>query len=740
MKNHKNSIVVDFKFWLFNMTLRFIIGSLNIVTVAIFSVYLVKFLFELFPNWSPLKTNYESVVLLLTITSFVFFDFLRFIQHFCMHKFHIFWNFHQVHHSATYLTPITLYRVHPIENLISAFRRFFGQSLIFGIFIFLFGSNVNAYDIVGVNALSFVANLALSNLRHSPIPISFGNLENIFLSPAQHQLHHSNDPRLMHSNFGVVLSIWDKFMGSFVLYKKQQIVFGLRGKFISSSQFSQHLFIPFALSFQRLILLARPLLTCFRRLVVTTNLLKQLGSSKGDSKMKKVALLVLLFFSSNLCATHTIKYEFISRFVNESSVQHSGQTFRNVLISDLVDQLGIFERGTFNNAKGEAVEAIWSFIDFNDDNESTAQYAVNSQSEILTQAKTKGGNKQLWEEGYTYSDLATNTQLLNKLAGIDNPLHHGELLGWNLNTKSTPKDLLNYFIDEIAKMTSQRQSLEVTLPNGKKETIRNAFVDAQGRDFRQLIQKFLLVSINFSQITADYLSYDQGTSKGILADNLKKVVGKKYTTLEHHWDEAFGYFGAAKDYLEYSLDDIVSGDSLDTNGNKLISIANEKNFAFSVLAAKRDQTINSHFGENIFTDFVLGRKIITNMPVNYQSELKEVSQRIIFNIEKVIAASVIHYINKTLQTMADFKTTKYSFSNHGKYWSEMKGYALAMQFNPYSPMSKTDFIKLHALLRDQPTLFTHGEKDIKEYAENLTLAKKLLKEIYGFDSNSVEKW
>jgi sterol desaturase/sphingolipid hydroxylase (fatty acid hydroxylase superfamily) len=150
--------------------------------------------------------------------------------------------------------------MHPIENLVSAFRRIFGQSFVFGTFLFLFGPGVNAYDILGINLLSFFANLAISNLRHSPIPISYGRIEKYFLSPAQHLLHHSQQPKLMNSNYGVVLAIWDRIFGSFSPYhgqnygtnKNQKIIWGLKNPRFQEQSLSQQLFIPITLSFQHL--------------------------------------------------------------------------------------------------------------------------------------------------------------------------------------------------------------------------------------------------------------------------------------------------------------------------------------------------------------------------------------------------------------------------------------------------------------------------------------------------------
>ena len=61
----------------------------------------------------------------------------------------------------------------------------------------------------------FIFNVTGANLRHSHIWISYGRVvERVLISPAQHQLHHSIDPRDGNANFGAVLAIWDWLGGS----------------------------------------------------------------------------------------------------------------------------------------------------------------------------------------------------------------------------------------------------------------------------------------------------------------------------------------------------------------------------------------------------------------------------------------------------------------------------------------------------------------------------------------------
>ena len=149
-----------------------------------------------------------------SLVLFIIEDFSRFFVHWLYHRIHFLWRFHFVHHSATVLTPLTLYRVHSIEYLLNNCRGVLVVGAVSGVFMYCFNGAIGFPKILGVNLLNFVFNLAAANLRHSHIWISFGYSEHIFVSPAQHQIHHSRDKEHFDKNFGSCLAIWDKIFRS----------------------------------------------------------------------------------------------------------------------------------------------------------------------------------------------------------------------------------------------------------------------------------------------------------------------------------------------------------------------------------------------------------------------------------------------------------------------------------------------------------------------------------------------
>jgi sterol desaturase/sphingolipid hydroxylase (fatty acid hydroxylase superfamily) len=126
------------------------------------------------------------------------------------------WRFHAIHHSAEILTPITLYRVHCVELVINSMRSIGVLGGISGVFIYCFPGKISMIDIMGVSALSWMFNMVGSNLRHSSIRLEFGRFERYFISPAQHQIHHSSAKEHYDVNFGVCLAIWDRLFRTLI--------------------------------------------------------------------------------------------------------------------------------------------------------------------------------------------------------------------------------------------------------------------------------------------------------------------------------------------------------------------------------------------------------------------------------------------------------------------------------------------------------------------------------------------
>jgi len=188
------------------------------------------------------------IIALFTATIFVVDDFTKYLLHRWMHRWPLLWAIHKTHHSATTMTPITVYRTHPLEGILYGMRSAVAQGTVMAVFLFLFGSAVDLYTVLGVNVMSFVFHVTGSNLRHSHIAIHYWPwLEHILISPAQHQIHHSIARKHHDKNFGVAFAVWDWLFGSLHLSERDaDLTFGLQSSEAHPSRLLDIYFRPFA--------------------------------------------------------------------------------------------------------------------------------------------------------------------------------------------------------------------------------------------------------------------------------------------------------------------------------------------------------------------------------------------------------------------------------------------------------------------------------------------------------------
>lgn len=205
-----------------NLTLKATLFPFLLFSSFSVSVFLLKGIRTLFPHFQGLQASALVASIAATLFAFVIDDFFRFTHHFLMHKISFLRTLHRVHHSALVLTPFTLFRTHPIESLMASIRNILSIALTIAVVSFLFDGQITYIDILGVNLFGFVFNALLANLRHSPIPISFGALEYLFISPRMHQIHHSTNPKHFDKNYGIALTIWDILLKSYYRPSKEE--------------------------------------------------------------------------------------------------------------------------------------------------------------------------------------------------------------------------------------------------------------------------------------------------------------------------------------------------------------------------------------------------------------------------------------------------------------------------------------------------------------------------------------
>jgi sterol desaturase/sphingolipid hydroxylase (fatty acid hydroxylase superfamily) len=216
------SHIVDLKIFVLNRSLV----AFGIFNLVFFSPVVALSVVQLTGSGGTSPPLHPVVIALLLL---VVSDFSTYWVHRIHHESRIIWPFHALHHSAEVMTPITVYRKHPVYDLISSTVRGVLIGALQGIMLSAFGQAPSAATIAGVNAFYVLFNIAGANLRHSHVWLSFGPVvEHIFISPAQHQIHHSLDPRHHNKNYGEVLAIWDWMFGTlYVPRARENVAFGL---------------------------------------------------------------------------------------------------------------------------------------------------------------------------------------------------------------------------------------------------------------------------------------------------------------------------------------------------------------------------------------------------------------------------------------------------------------------------------------------------------------------------------
>lgn len=448
-----------------------------------------------------------------------------------------------------------------------------------------------------------------------------------------------------------------------------------------------------------------------------------------------------------------------------SSVSYDGQVARQVLIDALNEEIG-------NNLQDRIDNNTW--VD-----------GTTTRDDILAELEKffDGGTDQLGStpidvpafpgttEEETFADLAGDKDLAGKLAGNDDVTDHadwdgGDFVGGSLvdgSPAGSPEALVRDWFDTIADnvlmdLSGAGRSVNFS---GSGVQVLTVYQTDDGLDLKQLVEKFVRGAVTLSQGMDDYLD-DDVDGKGLRTDNTGPDDGAPFTALEHQFDEGFGYFGAARDYNDYTDDEIAGAGGRpdwengyhDSDGSGTIDLDAEFNFGHSTNAGKRDRgsTTGTDFSQATFDAFLEGRAIINeavgrDLTDDEMADLQAQRDIIVENWEKAVSATVVHYINDTLGDMADFGMADYSYADHTKHFGEMKGFALGLQFNPRSPLHEdndgdgtVDFEQLHGLIGQKPVLPDDTDQAIEDYEADLLAARALLQTAYGFARDDVENW
>ncbi|MCJ8164084.1 DUF4856 domain-containing protein [Pontibacter sp. E15-1] len=348
-----------------------------------------------------------------------------------------------------------------------------------------------------------------------------------------------------------------------------------------------------------------------------------------------------------------------------------------------------------------AVAACVTFASCTDDNENDPSYTVPATYNF---------------ENVSYAGQTTRMSMLSELDTYIKTGNAGNVLSAqtmknmyaNVNTpfadaslNSSDKQLRNKTI-ETAQLQFENYfdataaaSLSAGTPalNGKAGLLtvadgsKSYLVDANGVEYGQLIQKGLMGAVFYYQAVDNYLTDEE---IGPTVDN-KSITPGEGTAMEHHWDEAFGYFGAPTDFP--------------TNLENLKFWANYSN------------QVNAALGSNktMMDAFLKGRAAIS---ANDTKAKNEATATLRTEWERIVAASAILELKEARENVADQ-------AKKSHYLSEAKGFVMGLKFKTGRKLTDAQYSAVMAKI---------GDNLYDTTADDIAAAIDLLSAAYDMDS------
>ncbi|NBC64560.1 MAG: DUF4856 domain-containing protein [Bacteroidetes bacterium] len=235
---------------------------------------------------------------------------------------------------------------------------------------------------------------------------------------------------------------------------------------------------------------------------------------------------------------------------------------------------------------------------------------------------------------------------------------------------------------------NQNTLAEPGVPGQIADGSSTRYVNAHGLEYDQLVNKSLIGALTTDQMLNNYLSVsvlDAGTNR---EDNTNGVLaeGSNYTTMEHKWDEAYGYlFGNAQN-----------------KANPLTTIGEDDIFLNKYFGRVEGDEDFAGISEKVFNAFKLGRAAIVAGDYEVRDEQAQIIRE---EVSKIIGIRAVYYL-QTAKALIDRETPDYGGAFHDL--SEGYGFIYSLMFtripntdSPYFTKSEVEGF-LNQLLGDGP--------------------------------------
>ncbi|MCK8520200.1 sterol desaturase family protein [Aquimarina sp. D1M17] len=184
-------------------------GAFLITEVFLGILAITKVYFWIYNNFSlpHLELNWTTIFCAILLA-----DFAYYWEHRLMHRIGLGWATHTVHHSSPHFNMSVAYRFGPLDAILP---------IVFSLPIVMLG-----FDPILV-LLSEVFVQVFQTLLHTEI---IGKLtkpvEYIFNTPSHHRVHHGSNKQYWDKNYGGILIIWDRLLGTFEP-EEEKVIYGI---------------------------------------------------------------------------------------------------------------------------------------------------------------------------------------------------------------------------------------------------------------------------------------------------------------------------------------------------------------------------------------------------------------------------------------------------------------------------------------------------------------------------------
>lgn len=248
------------------------------------------------------------------------------------------------------------------------------------------------------------------------------------------------------------------------------------------------------------------------------------------------------------------------------------------------------------------------------------------------------------------------------------------------------QSLIESFIDSVAlasQSVTEGSNGEAGIVTSSVYPDKKYVLSANGFDYTEMIEKSTMGGVYYYQAVSNYL-------ENISEDNNNTITTGEGTEMEHHFDEAFGYFGVPVDFPTNNSDVLFWGEYCND--------------------------LNAVLGSNskMMNAFLAGRAAISNKDYTTRDEKINFIRE---NWDQLIAAAAIHEINESIEYFGDDALRNHTLS-------EFLGFLHSLKYNLNSKITTTQIDEIASHI---------GNNLYNVTLNDLNVAKNTLSSIYGLD-------